>query len=163
VSQPILRRSAATSFSCTSLHELMLLNSLSTRGVHSSYDKAIEINPQDANAWYNKGITLKTLGRTTEADAAFAKAKDLTTSTTSDASSKSDANTTASTVPVHNNLAKLETVSMGPYNVSFDLGTVNHTIEVYPPQHTGTMPVGLHVQCTLCAFIFQITKMQRYG
>jgi len=57
------------------------------------YDKAIEINPQDANAWHNKGITLKTLGRTTEADAAFAKAKDLTTSTTPDASSMSDADT----------------------------------------------------------------------
>jgi tetratricopeptide (TPR) repeat protein len=42
-----------------------------------AYDEAIKIDPQYAKAWYNKGITLKSLGRTTEADAAFAKAKEL--------------------------------------------------------------------------------------
>ncbi len=41
------------------------------------YDKAIEINPQYADAWHNKGDILKESGRTTEADAAFAKATDL--------------------------------------------------------------------------------------
>lgn len=46
-------------------------------------DKAIEIGsgsihgwPLD-NAWYNKGVILMSLGRTAEADAAFAKAKEL--------------------------------------------------------------------------------------
>jgi tetratricopeptide (TPR) repeat protein len=38
------------------------------------YDKAIEINPRDANAWHNKGDILKELGRTKEADASFDKA-----------------------------------------------------------------------------------------
>ena len=28
-----------------------------------SYDKAIELNPDDANAWYGKGIALVNLGR----------------------------------------------------------------------------------------------------
>ena len=42
-----------------------------------AYDKAIEINPQDADAWNSKGIVLKLFGRTTEADSAFAKAKEL--------------------------------------------------------------------------------------
>ena len=36
---------------------------------------AIELDPQLAEAWYNKSIALKALGRTTEANAAFAKAK----------------------------------------------------------------------------------------
>ena len=42
-----------------------------------AYDKAIEINPQHADAWNSKGIVLMLLGRTIEADAAFAKAKEL--------------------------------------------------------------------------------------
>jgi tetratricopeptide (TPR) repeat protein len=41
------------------------------------YEKAIEINPQDADALHIKGDILKELGRTTEADAAFAKATEL--------------------------------------------------------------------------------------
>ena len=40
-------------------------------------DKAIEINPQYANAWYGKGSVLRQLGRTTEANGAFAKAEEL--------------------------------------------------------------------------------------
>jgi Flp pilus assembly protein TadD len=40
-------------------------------------DKAIEIDPQYAKAWNKKGDALKSLGRITEADAAFAKAKEL--------------------------------------------------------------------------------------
>ena len=39
--------------------------------------RAIELDPQLAEAWYNKSIALKALGRTTEANAAFAKAKKL--------------------------------------------------------------------------------------
>jgi len=31
----------------------------------------------DAEAWYNKGVALEALGRTSDADAAFAKAKEL--------------------------------------------------------------------------------------
>lgn len=60
------------------------------------YEKAIEIKPQDAEAWYNKGIILKKIGRTTEANVAFAKAKELTTSKTSDASSKTYEDVSAS-------------------------------------------------------------------
>jgi tetratricopeptide (TPR) repeat protein len=41
------------------------------------YDKAIEINPLEVDAWYNKGVILKELGHITEADAAFAKAKQI--------------------------------------------------------------------------------------
>ena len=42
-----------------------------------AYDEAIRIDPNDASAWNNKGGALKSLGRTAEADAAFAKAKEL--------------------------------------------------------------------------------------
>jgi tetratricopeptide (TPR) repeat protein len=42
-----------------------------------NFTNAIEINLQYADAWYNKGLALKSLGRTTEADDAFAKAKEL--------------------------------------------------------------------------------------
>jgi Flp pilus assembly protein TadD len=42
-----------------------------------AYNKAIEIDPQDAYAWNNKGVALKSLGHTTESNEAFAKAKDL--------------------------------------------------------------------------------------
>ena len=38
---------------------------------------AIELDPQLAEAWYNKSIALKALRRTTQANAAFAKAKKL--------------------------------------------------------------------------------------
>jgi Tetratricopeptide repeat. len=40
-------------------------------------DEAIRLDPNISEAWYNKGIALKALGRTAEADAAFAKAKEL--------------------------------------------------------------------------------------
>jgi tetratricopeptide (TPR) repeat protein len=40
-------------------------------------DKAIELNPLYANAWYFKGLTLKVLGRIPDANAAFAKAREL--------------------------------------------------------------------------------------
>jgi tetratricopeptide (TPR) repeat protein len=40
-------------------------------------DKAIEINPHFAMACYNKGFVLRSLVRTSEANAAFAKAKEL--------------------------------------------------------------------------------------
>ena len=42
-----------------------------------AFDRAIEINPQDSAAWKNKGVTLKALGKTKEADAAFARAREL--------------------------------------------------------------------------------------
>jgi Flp pilus assembly protein TadD len=42
-----------------------------------AFDKAIEIEPQHALAWYNKGTALMLLRRNSEADAAFAKAKEL--------------------------------------------------------------------------------------
>ncbi len=42
-----------------------------------SFDKALQINPKDPLIWLNKGNALKALGRQTEADAAFAKAKEL--------------------------------------------------------------------------------------
>lgn len=48
-----------------------------------AYDKAIEqcpldaMKPMGAETWYKKGIALQALGHTSEADAAFAKAKEL--------------------------------------------------------------------------------------
>ena len=42
-----------------------------------AYDIAIQMNPENVRAWYDKGNTLKVLGCTTEADAAFAKAREL--------------------------------------------------------------------------------------
>jgi Flp pilus assembly protein TadD len=41
-----------------------------------AFDKAIEINPEYAGAWNNKGVALKLIGRTKESDAAYAKAKE---------------------------------------------------------------------------------------
>lgn len=40
-------------------------------------EKAIELDPQNADAWENKGLVLKGVGKTTEADDAFANAKEL--------------------------------------------------------------------------------------
>ena len=42
-----------------------------------SYDKAIEINPRDSDAWYNKGITLAKLGKFDEAIKAYDKATEI--------------------------------------------------------------------------------------
>ncbi len=41
------------------------------------YDKAIEIDPMESNAWKSKGNVLNELGQTVEANVAFAKANDL--------------------------------------------------------------------------------------
>ncbi|MFB3766387.1 MAG: tetratricopeptide repeat protein [Methanotrichaceae archaeon] len=41
------------------------------------FEKAIELNPLNAEAWTNKGTALKAIGQNIEADAAFAKAKEL--------------------------------------------------------------------------------------
>lgn len=46
-------------------------------GAIKSKDKAIEPYPLDAEFWYGRGIALKVLGRSSEADTAFAKAKEL--------------------------------------------------------------------------------------
>lgn len=43
----------------------------------NALDEAIRIDPNLVEAWYNKGAVLKALGRTSEANAAFAKAKEL--------------------------------------------------------------------------------------
>jgi Flp pilus assembly protein TadD len=43
----------------------------------SAFDKAIEINPQDANIWICRGLTLKKLDRNLEANAALMQAKEL--------------------------------------------------------------------------------------
>jgi Flp pilus assembly protein TadD len=40
-------------------------------------DEAIRIDPNNAKFWHNNGIFLNHLGRTSEADAAYARAKDL--------------------------------------------------------------------------------------
>jgi hypothetical protein len=42
-----------------------------------AYDEAIRLDPQDAYNWIYKGRVLKSLGLTTKADEAFAKAKEL--------------------------------------------------------------------------------------
>jgi tetratricopeptide (TPR) repeat protein len=64
------------------------------------YEKAIEINPLNADAWHNKGDVLNELNRTTEADAAFSKATELSASTTSDTSSTSESNASQAEVSV---------------------------------------------------------------
>jgi tetratricopeptide (TPR) repeat protein len=40
-------------------------------------DEAIRLDPNYASAWHNKGVALEALGRSSEADAAFAKAKEM--------------------------------------------------------------------------------------
>lgn len=42
-----------------------------------AYDKAIQIDPQNINAWEGKGYALKALGQDSEAEKAFAKAREL--------------------------------------------------------------------------------------
>jgi len=41
------------------------------------YERALQIDPADGYAWYAKGEALKAMGRTSDADAAFAKAEEL--------------------------------------------------------------------------------------
>ena len=42
-----------------------------------SYEEAIRLDPNLAGTWNNKGLALEALGRTAEADAALAKAREL--------------------------------------------------------------------------------------
>ncbi len=42
-----------------------------------AYDKAIEINPQDSDAWYNKGVALDKLDKSDEAIKAYDKAIEI--------------------------------------------------------------------------------------
>ncbi len=42
-----------------------------------AYDKDIEMNPEDADAWYNKGFALYELGRHEEATKAYDRAKEI--------------------------------------------------------------------------------------
>jgi tetratricopeptide (TPR) repeat protein len=42
-----------------------------------AYDKALEIDPDYATAWHNKGTALKALGKNHEANKAYKKAKEL--------------------------------------------------------------------------------------
>jgi len=42
-----------------------------------AYEKAIEINPNSAAAWYNKGFSLDKLGRHDEASVCYNKAENL--------------------------------------------------------------------------------------
>ena len=41
------------------------------------YDEAIRLDPQDALAYYNRGVAYDNLGKTIEAERDFAKAKEL--------------------------------------------------------------------------------------
>ena len=43
----------------------------------SSYEKAIEVSPGYADAWYNKAELLKHKGQDEEAETCFAKVKEL--------------------------------------------------------------------------------------
>ena len=45
--------------------------------VIKAYEEAIRLNPKLAAAWNGKGCALQSLGRFADADAAFAKAKEL--------------------------------------------------------------------------------------
>ena len=40
-------------------------------------DEAIRLYPNFSMAWHNKGVVLEVLGKTTEAEAALARAKEL--------------------------------------------------------------------------------------
>jgi tetratricopeptide (TPR) repeat protein len=42
-----------------------------------SYDKALQIDPDDADAWFDKGETLKKMGKLTEAEKCFEKSTNL--------------------------------------------------------------------------------------
>ena len=42
-----------------------------------AYNEAIKIDPKNAGAWNKKGKSLQALNRTTDANEAFAKAKEL--------------------------------------------------------------------------------------
>ena len=44
--------------------------------VIKAYEEAIRLDPKLAMAWYNKGVALDALGKTTEANAAFTEAKE---------------------------------------------------------------------------------------
>ena len=46
-------------------------------GAIESYNRAIDIDPQDADAWINKSNALQALGSNADADAALTKAKEL--------------------------------------------------------------------------------------
>jgi tetratricopeptide (TPR) repeat protein len=46
-------------------------------GAIKAFDEAIRINQNDADAWLEKSYALDAIGRTTEADAAYAEAKEL--------------------------------------------------------------------------------------
>ncbi|MFB3765591.1 MAG: tetratricopeptide repeat protein [Methanotrichaceae archaeon] len=54
---------------------------LCSLGMHSiailCCDRSLMLNPDNALAWFTKGIALSKLGRTVEADAAFTRAKEL--------------------------------------------------------------------------------------
>lgn len=43
----------------------------------TAYDIAIQMNPENAEAWYYIGRAFEALGRTTEAEAAFESAREL--------------------------------------------------------------------------------------
>ena len=43
----------------------------------AAYDQAIRLNPNDDFAYYGKGIALRTMGKTNEAEQAFEKARQL--------------------------------------------------------------------------------------
>ena len=43
----------------------------------ADYDKALLINPQDADVWFDKGETLKKMGKLTEAEKCFEMATKL--------------------------------------------------------------------------------------
>jgi CRISPR-associated protein Cas1 len=81
---PPLRASARCN--CCSLAGICLPDEVNGRIIYDQgkydeaikcYDEAIRLDPNLAMAWNYKGWALKALGKTTEADAAFAKAKEL--------------------------------------------------------------------------------------
>ena len=45
--------------------------------VITCFDEAIRLNPNLAEAWYGKGVALGLLGRNTDAQEAYAKAREL--------------------------------------------------------------------------------------
>ncbi len=57
--------------------EIFVIMRVSTEKALAAYDSALRIDPEDADAWYDKGETLNKMGRHAEAAKCIATAIDL--------------------------------------------------------------------------------------
>ena len=56
---------------------MIMVVEASTSGAIQDFGEAIRLDPQDAKAYYNRGLMYEALGKSTEAEQDFAKAKEL--------------------------------------------------------------------------------------